>query len=400
MTPTSPPYPPFQPAQLVYDASDPNSMATFAYIYPVSPPFPVQYYAEPTNSYPGSPMLHYQLSPQLHPSSPPFSPNVQYQTSPNHHAFIVPSQQQHFPPLHISSPVLTASNTQPIYIQPIIDFKKHQELLEQEYAHLSQFHPQNIYVRGLATSETDESFLEMCQVYGPIASSKAILDQKTGECKGYGFAMFQDQEDCQVAITHLNAAGYQASLARVGQESFSSRLRSLQDETSTNIYISNLPVHMDEDGLQDLFKPFQTISNRILRDPRSGLSRGVGFARLADRSSASAVIEKFNGHSISGSSAPLQVRFADSPAQKRLKNQTSSKKVPAKNIRDIFPAGFPTRSSMPVTPETMLGIAPSFNSTNGYPHTTAAADSCDVDVLADTINLQLSLNEPVCTLRE
>lgn len=223
MTPTSPPYPPFQPAQLVYDASDPNSMATFAYIYPVSPPF---YYAEPTNSYPGSPMLHYQLSPQLHPSSPPFSPNLQYQTSPNHHAFMVPSQQQQqqqqhqFPPLHISSPVLTASsNSQPIYIQPIMDFKKRQELLEQEYAHLSQFHPQNIYVRGLATSETDESFLEMCQVYGPIRSSKAILDQKTGECKGYGFAMFQDQEDCQVAITHLNAAGYQASLARVGQVS-------------------------------------------------------------------------------------------------------------------------------------------------------------------------------------
>jgi hypothetical protein len=87
--------------------------------------------------------------------------------------------------------------------------------------------------------------------------------------------------------------------------------------------------------------------------------------RLADRQSASAIIEKFNGHSISGSSAPLQVRFADSPAQKRLKSQTSStKKVPIKNHRDnttIFP--FPIRPMMPVTPETMLGIAPS--SSNG-----------------------------------
>jgi RNA recognition motif-containing protein len=91
--------------------------------------------------------------------------------------------------------------------------------------------------------------------------------------------MFEDQEHCQLAIHGLNAAGYQASLARVGQESFSSRLRSLQDETSTNIYISNLPVTMDEEGLEDLFKPFSTISNRILRDPQSGLSRGVGFAR-------------------------------------------------------------------------------------------------------------------------
>lgn len=91
--------------------------------------------------------------------------------------------------------------------------------------------------------------------------------------------MFEDQEHCQLAIQGLNAAGYQASLARVGQESFSSRLRSLQDENSTNIYISNLPVTMDEEGLEALFKPYQTISNRILRDPQSGISRGVGFAR-------------------------------------------------------------------------------------------------------------------------
>lgn len=86
--------------------------------------------------------------------------------------------------------------------------------------------------------------------------------------------------------------------------------------------------------------------------------------RLADRQSASAIIDKFNGHSISGSSAPLQVRFADSPAQKRLKSQTSStKKVPIKTHRDntIFP--FPIRPMMPITPETMLGIAPS--SSNG-----------------------------------
>lgn len=60
------------------------------------------------------------------------------------------------------------------------------------------------------------SHLFLCS-YGPISSSKAIIDQKSGECKGYGFAMFEDQNDCQVAINGLNAAGFQASLARVGQ---------------------------------------------------------------------------------------------------------------------------------------------------------------------------------------
>ncbi|KAG2193163.1 hypothetical protein INT47_009596 [Mucor saturninus] len=409
MTPSSPPYPPYayveQQSQMMYDPNDPSHTPTYAYVYPLSPQFSVQYYSDfiPNTadntpryqSYPGSPVLHphlhhYQLSPQLIPSSPPFSPNLQYQTSPPTHAFVLPPHgQHHFPPLHISSPLLTASPAG--YVQPI-DLKKRRELLEQEYVHLTQFHPQNIYVRGLPLTETDESFLALCKVYGPIRSSKAIIDQKSGECKGYGFAMFEDQEDCQVAIMNLNAAGYQASLARVGQESFSSRLRSLQDETSTNIYISNLPVTMDEEGLEDLFNPFQTISNRILRDPQSGMSRGVGFARLADRQSASAIIDKYNGHSISGSSAPLQVRFADSPAQKRLKNQTTTTKKTISK-RDLFPAGFPNiRSMMPITPETMLGIAPS---SNGYPHPIPVTEPSmsDVDVLAAAVDHQLSLKE-------
>ncbi|KAF1800269.1 hypothetical protein FB192DRAFT_1423692 [Mucor lusitanicus] len=436
VAPSSPTYPPYAtfvdvPTQVVYDPNDPNN-TTYAYVYPLSPQFSVQYYATDNSarygSYPGSPVLHPHLahhhyhSPQMHPSSPPFSPTLA--SPPTHATFVLPphhQQQQHFPPLHISSPVLNASSSPPLqhhqFIQPLhFDLKKRQEQLEQEYAHLTQFHPQNIYVRGLSATETDESFLELCSVYGPISSSKAIIDQKTGECKGYGFAMFEDQDHCLLAIQGLNAAGYQASLARVGQESFSSRLRSLQDENSTNIYISNLPVSMDEEGLEALFKPYQTISNRILRDPQSGMSRGVGFARLGDRQSASAIIEKYNGHSITGSSAPLQVRFADSPAQKKLKSQTSSTKKNKhprhdnnnnnsnnNNNTTIFP--FPIRPMMPITPETMLGIAPS--SSNSYPrsivttepihhHQQQQQDLSDIDSLSTAVN-QLDLKEKTNT---
>lgn len=80
-----------------------------------------------------------------------------------------------------------------------------------------------------------------------MSSSKAIIDQKLGECKGYGFAMFENEKDCEEAIEGLNKSGFQASYAKVGQESFSSRLRHLQDETSTNIYISNLPLDITEE---------------------------------------------------------------------------------------------------------------------------------------------------------
>lgn len=52
-----------------------------------------------------------------------------------------------------------------------------------------------------------------------------------------------------------------------------------QEQDPTNLYISNLPLSMDEQELENMLKPFgQVISTRILRDS-NGTSRGVGFAR-------------------------------------------------------------------------------------------------------------------------
>ncbi|CAO0803468.1 unnamed protein product [Mucor circinelloides] len=429
IVPTSPSYPPYGATTTAYmdpnqnyDPSADPAVNYTTYVYPLSPQFSVQYYPDYSNgyqSYPGSPALHPQ-SPPINPTSPPFSPNFQYQQgialSPPTHAYMLPPHSaQPFPPLHISSPVLSGTNSipgsppqhylpGPYIIQTSTDNrsshnKKHhqqqhhpqhqhhthqqqmqhqqhqhqlhqqqqQQLQQQLEAEVNSYHTHNIYVRGLSSSTTDESFLEMCQVYGSIASSKAIIDQKSGECKGYGFAMFNNEQECEEAIEGLNKAGLQASFARVGQESFSSRLRHLQDETSTNIYISNLPLDTSEQKLEELFHPYQTISNRILRDPQSGMSRGVGFARLTDREAATAIIERFNGHTIEGSSAPLQVRFADSPAQKKLKNQTARRKMVRPHE---FPpmAAFTMRPMMPITPETMLGIAPAVSTSTSLHH--------------------------------
>lgn len=56
-----------------------------------------------------------------------------------------------------------------------------------------------------------------------------------------------------------------------------------QEQDPTNLYISNLPVSMDEQELESMLKPFgQVISTRILRDA-NGTSRGVGFARSEPR---------------------------------------------------------------------------------------------------------------------
>ncbi|XP_048866480.1 RNA-binding motif, single-stranded-interacting protein 1-like isoform X3 [Brienomyrus brachyistius] len=169
----------------------------------------------------------------------------------------------------------------------------------------------NLYIRGLPPGTTDHDLVKLCQPYGKIVSTKAILDKTTNKCKGYGFVDFDSPAAAQKAVTGLKTTGVQAQMAKQ------------QEQDPTNLYISNLPLSMDEQELENMLKPFgQVISTRILRDS-NGASRGVGFARMESTEKCDAVISHFNGKFIklpSGVLAPtepLLCKFADGGQKKR-----------------------------------------------------------------------------------
>ncbi|KAJ3133659.1 hypothetical protein HK101_004441, partial [Irineochytrium annulatum] len=182
----------------------------------------------------------------------------------------------------------------------------------------------NLYIRGLSSTATDAFLATLCESYGAIVSHKAIVDLSTGECKGYGFVMYETAQQASAAMEGLVQAGYQVSYARTDprqpsvMDGFNSRLLGLGDEESTNVYVSNLPAGMGEEGMRQLFLPHKVVSNKILRDPNQQ-SRGVGFARMETREAASKAIEALNGLVLPQTQQKLQVRFADSMAQKRFK---------------------------------------------------------------------------------
>ncbi|XP_071762882.1 RNA-binding motif, single-stranded-interacting protein 2-like isoform X4 [Centroberyx gerrardi] len=169
----------------------------------------------------------------------------------------------------------------------------------------------NLYIRGLHPGTTDQDLVKLCQPYGKIVSTKAILDKTTNKCKGYGFVDFDSPASAQKAVTALKAGGVQAQMAKQ------------QEQDPTNLYISNLPVSMDEQELENMLKPFsQAISTRILRDA-NGTSRGVGFARMESTEKCEAIIQHFNGKYIKTPpgvpvpAEPLLCKFADGGQKKR-----------------------------------------------------------------------------------
>ncbi|XP_045919301.1 RNA-binding motif, single-stranded-interacting protein 3-like [Micropterus dolomieu] len=127
----------------------------------------------------------------------------------------------------------------------------------------------------------------------------------------YGFVDFDSPAAAQKAVSSLKATGVQAQMAKQ------------QEQDPTNLYISNLPVSMDEQELENMLKPLgHVISTRILRDA-NGVSRGVGFARMESTEKCEVVIQHFNGKylktppGIPAPTEPLLCKFADGGQKKR-----------------------------------------------------------------------------------
>lgn len=183
----------------------------------------------------------------------------------------------------------------------------------------------NLYIRGLTQNTTDKDLENLCKQYGKIISTKAIIDQATNKCKGYGFVDFDSPQAAEVAVRALQQQGVQAQMAKQ------------QEQDPTNLYIANLPLYMTETNLEEMFAPFgqQVISTRILRD-NQGHSRGVGFARMESKEKCDQIIQTFNGTKIPGHMDPLTVKLADSGNKRRNQQQ---KQWVDRTQQDLFQVG-------------------------------------------------------------
>ncbi|CAM9106638.1 unnamed protein product, partial [Lampetra planeri] len=180
--------------------------------------------------------------------------------------------------------------------------------------------------------------------YGKIVSTKAILDKTTNKCKGVNALAPQSSSEgaCLSLIFLLWKVGFHYKVCvwrhfllcnDISSVSLSLSFYSpqQQEQDPTNLYISNLPLSMDEQELETMLKHFgQVISTRILRDS-SGASRGVGLRQvrhlchvsMESTEKCDAVISHFNGKFIKTSACvpaplePLLCKFADGGQKKR-----------------------------------------------------------------------------------
>ncbi|CAK9135346.1 unnamed protein product [Ilex paraguariensis] len=189
----------------------------------------------------------------------------------------------------------------------------------------------NVYVKNLAESTTEDDLKRIFGEYGTITSAVVMRDGE-GKSRCFGFVNFENADDAAKAVEALNGYKYDDKEWYVGKAQKKSEreleLKSRFEQSAkeavdkyqgVNLYIKNLDDSIDDDKLRELFSEFGTItSSKVMCDP-SGISRGSGFVAFSTPEEASRALAEMNGKMVV--SKPLYVALAQRKEDRRARLQ-------------------------------------------------------------------------------
>lgn len=147
----------------------------------------------------------------------------------------------------------------------------------------------NIFVKNLAPNIDNKTLYDTFSMFGNILSCKVATNSK-GESLKYGFVHYETEEAALTAIQRVD--NKQIAGERVSVTAFKSRKE--RDGNGkfkfTNVYVKNLPLNIDQNGLRNMFSRFGTITSCMigLKDDKPG---GFGFVNFSNADEAAAACE-------------------------------------------------------------------------------------------------------------
>lgn len=182
-----------------------------------------------------------------------------------------------------------------------------------------------LIVNYLPASLRESDFYQLFARIAPVKLCKLITDRYTGQSHCYGFIEYHTKEDATKAIEKLNGYRIENKKLKVSyaQPKSSNNNNNNYDsdndknvtslvQKNPNIYITDLPDDFDEKKLERLFSKYgEIVQAKILRDPRTRISRGVGFVLMTSTRYAERAVKALDGYTPSGANTPISVKYAD-----------------------------------------------------------------------------------------
>ncbi|CAM6103223.1 unnamed protein product [Calypogeia fissa] len=211
----------------------------------------------------------------------------------------------------------------------------------------------NVFVKNIAESTTDEELRDHFAVFGNISSAVVMRDSE-GKSKCFGFVNFTSSEDAAKAVEALNGKNIGGKEWFVGKaQKKSEREAELRGKVEqerkegiqelyhgVNLFIKNLDDSIDDVKLGNLFAEFGTIKScKVVRNPE-GHSKGSGFVAFSTPEEANRAVASMNRRIIG--SKPLFVAPAQSKDERIAWRQTQISQT------SVAAAGLAVPSSMPM----------------------------------------------------
>lgn len=150
----------------------------------------------------------------------------------------------------------------------------------------------NICIKKLPDDMDHDHFFALCKKFGDVACckvSKTFLEGGlTFKSNHYGYAAFKSAEDATKAIEGINSEDGEVEAEKYDKVNKA-------PTPQNNLYIKNLPINYDDEGLRSLFEGYGEITScTVMKDDNSGNSKGFGFVCFKNYEDAKHAKEKDN----------------------------------------------------------------------------------------------------------
>ena len=206
-------------------------------------------------------------------------------------------------------------NGREVYVAQHVSKKDRESKLEEAKANFT-----NVYVKNVDPETNEEEFSALFSQYGKITSFSMENDSE-GKFRGFGFVNFENHDDAAKAVDELNESDFRGQALYVGraQKKYerlqelkkqyeASRLEKLAKFQGVNLFVKNLDDSIDDEKLEEEFKPYGTITSVKVMRNEDGKSKNFGFVCFSTPEEATKAITEKNQQIVAGK--PLYVAIA------------------------------------------------------------------------------------------
>ncbi|RNF01273.1 RNA-binding protein, partial [Trypanosoma rangeli] len=153
--------------------------------------------------------------------------------------------------------------------------------------------------------------------YNPI-SAKVMLDASTGKSKGFGFVLFNTEEEGKRAYKNLNRKSTKACRHNFNLVIYPSQHTGKAAVSPSNaLYIRNVPITVPRAQVERFLSAFGTLTYCAMRADHYGNPVWVIYAEYDCLDCSKNALQKLHGNSEHFNGPPVMVKYADNDEAKQ-----------------------------------------------------------------------------------